>query len=281
MNNNQKGFTPIITALIVLILAGAGGTGYYLITKQPPKQTICTTETKICPDGSSVGRTGPNCEFALCPEVEINKNLTVRYSCSSRNSEYLYFSGSDHRLYRYNTKTRETEIIKIFDETIPGPNAASRDFSPNCKYVTIDCGTAPGPRFCGLYNIENDKIVEGTGGGYYAVWSSDETKFVIAEPDIHYSVGADLDLSSLYLYEIKNNKATSSLLIKSTKKESYYPVKWISENVLMFKKEVFSEEIKNPDGISITKEIINFNSSLYENRKFEYLLINVNDQKII
>lgn len=27
----------------------------------------CTMEAKICPDGSAVGRTGPNCEFAACP----------------------------------------------------------------------------------------------------------------------------------------------------------------------------------------------------------------------
>ena len=27
----------------------------------------CTLEAKICPDGSSVGRSGPNCEFAPCP----------------------------------------------------------------------------------------------------------------------------------------------------------------------------------------------------------------------
>ena len=28
----------------------------------------CTLDAKICADGSSVGRTGPNCEFANCPE---------------------------------------------------------------------------------------------------------------------------------------------------------------------------------------------------------------------
>lgn len=28
----------------------------------------CTEEAKLCPDGSSVGRAGPNCEFAPCPE---------------------------------------------------------------------------------------------------------------------------------------------------------------------------------------------------------------------
>ncbi|EKE12361.1 MAG: hypothetical protein ACD_13C00230G0002 [uncultured bacterium] len=30
-------------------------------------QQVCTLEAKICPDGSSVGRTEPNCEFAPCP----------------------------------------------------------------------------------------------------------------------------------------------------------------------------------------------------------------------
>lgn len=28
----------------------------------------CTAEAMLCPDGSAVGRTGPNCEFAPCPE---------------------------------------------------------------------------------------------------------------------------------------------------------------------------------------------------------------------
>jgi hypothetical protein len=30
----------------------------------------CTEEAKICPDGSAVGRIGPNCEFAPCPGEE-------------------------------------------------------------------------------------------------------------------------------------------------------------------------------------------------------------------
>jgi len=32
-------------------------------------QDICTQEAKLCPDGSSVGRTGPNCAFAACPTL--------------------------------------------------------------------------------------------------------------------------------------------------------------------------------------------------------------------
>ncbi len=35
----------------------------------------CTMDAKICPDGSSVGRSGPRCEFAQCPTTSpITKN---------------------------------------------------------------------------------------------------------------------------------------------------------------------------------------------------------------
>lgn len=39
----------------------------------PPQ--ACTAEAKICPDGSAVGRTGPNCEFAPCPPVNNNGSI--------------------------------------------------------------------------------------------------------------------------------------------------------------------------------------------------------------
>jgi len=34
----------------------------------------CTMEAKICPDGSTVGRTGPTCEFTQCPDWKNYKN---------------------------------------------------------------------------------------------------------------------------------------------------------------------------------------------------------------
>lgn len=37
------------------------------IISRKPFDGQCTAEAKICPDGTAVGRTGPNCEFAECP----------------------------------------------------------------------------------------------------------------------------------------------------------------------------------------------------------------------
>lgn len=41
----------------------------YLMKKRPVDlgNTACTMDAKICPDGTAVGRSGPNCEFEKCP----------------------------------------------------------------------------------------------------------------------------------------------------------------------------------------------------------------------
>lgn len=46
---------------------GSGDSGVPVDPISPPGSIFCTQEAKICPDGSYVSRTGPNCEFAACP----------------------------------------------------------------------------------------------------------------------------------------------------------------------------------------------------------------------
>ena len=41
-------------------------TAVILLNRRNPIQA-CTMDAKVCPDGSSVGRVLPNCEFAPCP----------------------------------------------------------------------------------------------------------------------------------------------------------------------------------------------------------------------
>jgi len=50
---------------VFILLLGAGWVAWQLWLSPDP--VACTEEAKLCADGSAVGRTGPNCEFALCP----------------------------------------------------------------------------------------------------------------------------------------------------------------------------------------------------------------------
>ena len=62
-NMKKNGIILIVVGLIV------AGVAIYKISVAPQttKPVACTMEAKVCPDGSSVGRGGPNCEFAACP----------------------------------------------------------------------------------------------------------------------------------------------------------------------------------------------------------------------
>jgi len=70
--------TKTILTVVVLIVLVFAGAMYYRSQKMidetnaPPVEeegVACTMDAKQCPDGSYVGRTGPDCEFAPCPET--------------------------------------------------------------------------------------------------------------------------------------------------------------------------------------------------------------------
>lgn len=46
-----------------------------IVVAQQPQ--YCTQEAKVCDDGSTVARTGPNCEFAACPEPAIDPSWKI------------------------------------------------------------------------------------------------------------------------------------------------------------------------------------------------------------
>lgn len=63
--------------------------------KNRSRKEVCTQEAKICPDGSTVSRTGPNCEFAPC-EVQISP---TPYPISNIYVDWLTYIDPDGRFY--------------------------------------------------------------------------------------------------------------------------------------------------------------------------------------
>ena len=59
----------VVGTLVLIFLAIAAGTLFLKFSQNEGDFVACTLEAKICPDGSAVGRTGPNCEFAACPSA--------------------------------------------------------------------------------------------------------------------------------------------------------------------------------------------------------------------
>jgi len=59
-------------------------------TKMPKQIVACTQDAKLCADGSSVGRSGPSCEFKACP-VEEKKKIKIL----SPTLEQTWMTGSE------------------------------------------------------------------------------------------------------------------------------------------------------------------------------------------
>jgi len=57
----------IIWIILIVILLALVGIVAYRYGSSRNQNVACTEEAKVCPDGSTVGRGGPNCEFANCP----------------------------------------------------------------------------------------------------------------------------------------------------------------------------------------------------------------------
>jgi hypothetical protein len=66
----------LLYGIVLLVIIGIAGFLYRNVQEKSalqPVATACTPESKICPDGTMVRRTGPDCAFAACS----TNNVTV------------------------------------------------------------------------------------------------------------------------------------------------------------------------------------------------------------
>jgi hypothetical protein len=79
----------ILAIILIIVVVLIGITVVDHISKNgmfsDSKQKVCTMEAQICPDGSSVGRSGPNCEFAACPVATVPTDFVWKFDEVSSN----------------------------------------------------------------------------------------------------------------------------------------------------------------------------------------------------
>ncbi len=99
------------------------------ISIKPSEAVFCTMEAKECPDGSWVGRSGPNCEFAPCPSA-IGGKITVGKSLdlSSQNL---------NELPKYVVNQIDLESLDISNNNLSGALPAEIRQLKNLKVLNI------------------------------------------------------------------------------------------------------------------------------------------------
>ena len=112
----------ILFCLSLIILA-------FLISCAQNQPIACTADAKICPDGESVGRIPPKCEFAECPKSDEKAIKEIVELCETENP-------------RFNPNL---ECQKIIDQKYTKEKCTFKlgetKFLPlgSCRNCTIDC----------------------------------------------------------------------------------------------------------------------------------------------
>lgn len=101
-----------------------------------PSETVvfCTQDAKACPDGSYVGRQGPNCEFAPCPSITPTTTKTANPTVSAQTSPSI----SPKISPTPSATPKPQTIIITFTNNTATPNNVNIKVGDTVKFINND-----------------------------------------------------------------------------------------------------------------------------------------------
>lgn len=128
----------VIAGVAVILVVGVGAFLYKSAIEKPQEMytgqtvattTACSQDARVCPDGTAVGRTGPNCSFAACPPPNVS------YTIGSSTLAFVKPSGFAEQ------GTGSGNIIATFEQTSTTSSNAS---TITVQAFPIGSGQTPG-----------------------------------------------------------------------------------------------------------------------------------------
>ncbi len=210
-------------ALVVLLaVLGIAGFMYRNALERPgagaPAPVACTAEAKMCPDGTSVGRTGADCAFAACPlpnaeDAAINIAFVIPAGYVA-NADAI---GADESLRAVFDKKASGDVPhSIIIRRYPIPEGKKGDDVVLANTMFEPSGTTPKSMKEFKPIIVNGRtyqkvVIERFEGqvhsAYYLIREKDVLKFEVLEKDVK-----DWMNPKLVIEELPEHKALLSLL---------------------------------------------------------------------
>ena len=189
----------LLAGIVILFVVGFGSFLYRNTVERPgiiAAQPECTMEAKICPDGTSVGRTGPACEFAPCalPNIEI-ANAGVSFAIPAGYAADGNTYAADATFLAVFLKPPHSvnpkHTIIVYRYEIPEGETANEVILENTRYQPADIAAEDFSQFRNLSvngrtfretTIERFEALVHTS--YYLVRENDVLRFDITEHDV-------------------------------------------------------------------------------------------------
>lgn len=189
----------LLAGVVILFVVGFGSFLYRNTVERPgiiAAQSECTLEAKICPDGTSVGRTGPSCEFAVCafPNIEIvdaGVSFAIPAGYATDGNTYaadaIFLAVFEKSSLSVNPK----HTIIVYHYEIPEGKTANDVILENTRYQPADIQAEDFSQFRDL-SVNGKTFRETTierfealvHSSYYLVRESDVLRFDVTEHDV-------------------------------------------------------------------------------------------------
>lgn len=62
----------LLCGILLILVVGIGGFVYRNAVEHPAQPIVCPVDALLCPDGTSVSRTGSSCTFPVCPPPNVS-----------------------------------------------------------------------------------------------------------------------------------------------------------------------------------------------------------------
>lgn len=205
----------LFIGVILLILIGIAGFFYRNSVESRQGSIVgtgaCTLEAKICPDGTAVGRTGPDCAFAACPAGNVEDAADgISYALPQGYIADENAYGADSTLvgaFVKDATTTSAQTIIIRAYPIPDGETAQQVMLENTVLEPSDMPADAGaftPKVIGTHTFSSVVVERYEGvvdSAYYLARTDDVLRFDIIEKDVMNWSDPDLVVDSLPEHE--------------------------------------------------------------------------------
>jgi hypothetical protein len=195
----------LFLGIALIILLGVGGLVYRNAVEHPLQPIACPLDAEICPDGTSVSRTGNSCTFPACPPPNVTlADVAIAFALPSGYTEMALpdeasvaaYAASDASstdaariiIRRFPIDASSTALSVIQQTAIGG--ASGQPIS-----ATSFTSTVLGTHRFTIVAIERFEGIVDTA--YYLARSSDVLRFDAIDMHVMNWTDADLDRSAL------------------------------------------------------------------------------------
>lgn len=196
--------------LVLIIVLGLGGFLYRYTMEQPnqEEQIACTMEARICPDGSSVGRSGPDCAFAACPfpNVELAE-VGVSFAVPAGYTQLMSGAPNQETLRIFEKPSLSPNVphtIHVKRYPIPEGQTAEQVILANTRFQPADMQAEDFTRFTTVNvgdrsyrSVVIERFEALVQSSYFLVRENDVLRFDIVEHDVNDWMNPDLVVADL------------------------------------------------------------------------------------